>query len=157
MRVPTFMLTHAVSFSCCLQGPCDWFQNTRLPYYHMLASGDLDGMKSLFEFYGSFLDVSQYRASRWFPELENDAAFFPEVVQQFGAYCDTQFGANSTFIPEIPPTGITPALEPNSPYLRYHREGGLELSMLALDWFDHSEDSKYFERVRKPLLFPISL
>ena len=40
----------------------------------MLASGDLDGMKSLFEFYGSFLAVSKYRASKWFPELLNDAA-----------------------------------------------------------------------------------
>jgi hypothetical protein len=131
-------------------GACDWFQNTRLPYYHMLASGDLESMKSLFGFYGSFLDVSQYRAARWFPELLNDAAFFPEVVQQFGAYCDTPFGPNSSFIPAIPLAGITNALEPSNTNLRYHREGGLELSHLALDWLDHSGDAEYFERVLLP-------
>ena len=31
-------------------GPCQWFQNMRLPYYHMLADGRFESMKSLFNF-----------------------------------------------------------------------------------------------------------
>ena len=45
--------------------------------------------------------------------------------------------------------GVTVPLATN-PYIRYHREGGLELSLLALDWLAHSGDLAYFQRVLLP-------
>lgn len=34
---------------------------------------------------------------------------------------------------------------PSNTYIRYHREGGLELSLLAVDWLAHTGDIAYFQ------------
>ena len=31
------------------------------------------------------------------------------------------------------------------PYIRYHREGGLELSLMMIDWLSHTDDVAYFK------------
>jgi len=35
---------------------------------------------------------------------------------------------------------------PTNTYIRYHSEGGLELSLMALDWLAHSGDTVYFQK-----------
>lgn len=47
-------------------GECQWFQNIRLPYYHMLADGRYQAMKSLFGFYHGMLPVSKARTQSWY-------------------------------------------------------------------------------------------
>eukprot|EP00930_Biecheleria_cincta_P085298 TRINITY_DN74697_c0_g1_i1.p1 TRINITY_DN74697_c0_g1~~TRINITY_DN74697_c0_g1_i1.p1 ORF type:complete len:802 (+),score=92.72 TRINITY_DN74697_c0_g1_i1:59-2464(+) len=121
-------------------GACQWFQNIRLPYYQMLASGDFESMKSLFKYYYDALAVSQTRTSKWFPNAPPGAAFFPEIMSQYGTYPQVWGPNSSAKVPDLP----------SNTYIRYHREGGLELSHLALNWLDHTGDWEYFEQFMLP-------
>jgi hypothetical protein len=122
-------------------GPCQWFQNIRLPYYHMLADGRFEDMKSLFGFYSTMLPLSKARARKWFGLPSG--AFFPETKQQNGLYASGGLGWGChSASPTVP--------IPENTYIRYHREGGLELSLLALDWFAHTGDLAYFQRTLLP-------
>ena len=60
-------------------GACQWFQNIRLPYYHMLADGRFEAMKSLFGFYRRIFGVSKARTQAWY---NITGTFFPETKQQ---------------------------------------------------------------------------
>ena len=112
-----------------------WFQNIRLPYYHMLHDGRFQNMKSLFEFYYAMLPVSQARTRAWFNET---GTFFPETKQQNGLYASGSLGWSChSADPRAPLPGNT--------YIRYHREGGLELSLMAVDWLAHTGDTAYFK------------
>lgn len=116
-------------------GPAQWFQNIRLPYYHMLHDGQYEAAKSLFNFYHRTLPVSKARSSRWFGI---NGSFFPETMQQNGLYASGGLGwACKSADPKGPLPGNT--------YIRYHREGGLELSLFAVDWFAHTNDGVYFQ------------
>ena len=118
-------------------GPCQWFQNIRLPYYHMLADGRFEALKSLFGFYAALLPLSKARTKAWFGI---NGTFFPETKQQTGLYASGSLGWGCTGAgsPGAAPT-------PGNTYIRYHREGGLELSLLALDWLAHTGDTRYFQ------------
>eukprot|EP01052_Picozoa_sp_SAG31_P028597 SAG31_NODE_2774_length_5106_cov_5.381748_7_plen_635_part_00 len=121
-------------------GPCQWFQNIRLPYYHMLADGRFEEMKSLFGFYFRMLAVSKARTKAWYGIT---GTFFPETKQQTGIYDSGGMGWSCrSASPTVPIPGNT--------YIRYHREGGLELSLLAVDWFEHTGDVAYFKEVLLP-------
>ena len=107
----------------------------------MLADGRFEEMKSLFEFYGSVLPVSTARTAAWFA---HDGAFFPETMSVFGAYAGGALGWGCTGLAgQVEPT-------PANPYIRYHREGGLELAALALDWAEHTMDWQYFHHTLLP-------
>ena len=51
----------------------------RLPYYHMLADGRFEDMKSLFNFYHRVLEVSKARTKAWYNISEG--TFFPETMR----------------------------------------------------------------------------
>ena len=107
-------------------------------------------MKSLFEFYGRALRLSKQRAAL----LGKRGAFFPETMTQFGTFAGGHFGwgaqapqgqgvtgaVNCTGVASISGGGRVAWADSN----RYHREGGLELSLLALDFLDYSGDERYF-------------
>ena len=123
-------------------GPCQWFQNIRLPYYHMLADGRFENMKSLFNFYHRVLAVSKARTKEWFGI---EGTYFPETMRQSGLMDSGEMGFRCNFT-----TGGDTGPIPTNPYIRYHREGGLELSLLALDWLEHSGDLGYFQQTLLP-------
>lgn len=117
------------------------FQNIRLPYYHMLSDGRYDGMKSLFEFYFDVLAVSEARTREWYNMTAG--SFFPETLQQNGLYASGEMGWGCH---SADPKGPLPS----NTYIRYHREGGLELSLLAVDWLAHTGDIGYFQGTLLP-------
>lgn len=43
-----------------------WWQNTRLPYYAMLANGDFDQMQALFDFYLSRMSAFRTLAAKYY-------------------------------------------------------------------------------------------
>ena len=55
-----------------------WWQNTRLPYYTMFASGDLDMLQPLFDMYLGLLDFNMKRTRKY---LGHGGAYFPECIQ----------------------------------------------------------------------------
>jgi hypothetical protein len=97
-------------------------------------------MKSLFGFYHSILPVSKARTNSWF---NISGTFFPETMGQNGLYASSGMGWGCSSADKNGPV-------PRNTYIRYHREGGLELSLMAVDWFAHTNDAVYFQQTLLP-------
>lgn len=121
-------------------GPGYWWQNTRLPYYSMCASGDYEMMRPLFEMYvNDILPVCRARTERYFG---HGGAFFPECMYFWGAVFSSTYGWK-------PASEREDKLQKN----RYHKwewVSGLELTWLMLDYFQHTRDKKFLRQKLLP-------
>jgi hypothetical protein len=106
----------------------------------MLADGRFDTMKSLFGFYGDMLPVSKARTKQWF---NITGTFFPKTKQQTGLYDSGGMGSSCKSASATVPT-------PGNPYIRYHREGGLEIGLMMVDWLAHTGDVDYWQSTLLP-------
>ncbi|MCX6921833.1 MAG: DUF5703 domain-containing protein [Verrucomicrobia bacterium] len=116
-----------------------WFQNTRLPYWSMLASGDFDCMQPLFRMYTDSLPLAQYRARRYYG---HGGAFWPETQYFWGTYTDDNYGRDRKGKPD----GLT-----DNRYIRYYWQGGLELVMMMLDYYEFTRDEKFARTTLLPI------
>ena len=103
-----------------------WFQNTRLPYWSMLAAGDYDLMKPLFSMYLDALPVRKEASKLYYG---HGGAFFPETMYFWGTYNDENYGRNRKGMPD----GLT-----QNTYIRYYWTSGLEMSQMMLEYFRQS-------------------
>ncbi len=112
---------------------CYWFQNTRLPYWPMLASGDYDMMRPLFKMYRETLLLAKIRNLIYFG---HDGAFFPETMSFWGTYNNGGWGWGwrTTGKPGDPTV---------NPYIRFHYSGTLELLAMMIDYYDHTADKEF--------------
>jgi hypothetical protein len=108
-----------------------WFQNTRLIYWPMLASGDFDLMQPLFRMYCEAQPMAQQRTKLYF---KHDGAFFPETMYFFGAYANTNYGWKRE--------GRPPSFVENT-YIRHYFSGALELLAMMLDYVSYSGDKNF--------------
>lgn len=111
-----------------------WFQNTRLLYWNMLASGDFDMMKPLFAMYEKALELQKKITRKYYG---HEGAFFPETTNFFGGYTllDFYWGDLS------PHTGT----EPRNDFIRYYWQGGLELSYMMLEYYSYTRDEAFLK------------
>ena len=116
-----------------------WFQNTRLVYWPMLAAGDGEMLRPLFQMYQDALPLAQERTQTYFG---HHGAFFPETMNFWGTYADSDYGLDRT--------GLTDR-EAVSPYIRRYYSGALELLMLGLDWYAHGGDEAFLADTLLPL------
>lgn len=108
-----------------------WWQNTRLPYYPMLKSGDFDMMKPLFEHYFRNLPVMKANAMA----LRGvDGALSPETATVFGTFCCSDYRWDRS--------ACTDSL-PGNPYIKMHWSSSLELISLMLDYYDYTRDREF--------------
>jgi alpha-L-fucosidase 2 len=112
-------------------GGCYWFQNTRLPYWSMLVSGDFDMMKSLF---GMYLNALPLRKSATQIYYKHEGAFYPETMNFWGTYSNGDYGCDRKDFAD----GYT-----QNPYIRYYWSGGLELSMMMLDYYSFTGSTSF--------------
>jgi alpha-L-fucosidase 2 len=117
-----------------------WFQNTRLPYWAMLAAGDFDLMQPLFNMYSRPLPLAQYQTRQFF---QHDGAFFPETMYFWGTYCNCDFGWGNT-------TNIA-----TNKYIRYYWTGAVELATMMLDYYSLTGDEKFARETMLPFVEPI--
>jgi hypothetical protein len=117
-----------------------WFQNTRLPYYSMLYSGDFELIKPLFKMYTSALPLAKYRTQKYFG---HDGAYFPETMTPWGTYANDNYGWNRKKLAD----GVSENM-----YIRYLWEGSLELSTLMLDYYAFTNDHKTFTNEHLPFI-----
>lgn len=117
-------------------GGCYWFQNTRLPYWAMLYSGDYDQMAPLWKMYRDALPLLKDRTQSYF---NHDGVFFSETMHPWGLNPNHDFGFGN----EGP--------YPVNPYIRYYWDGGLELSMMMLDYYDHTMDKTFVANTLLPI------
>jgi len=117
-----------------------WFQNTRLPYWTMYASGDFDLMHPFFDLYVKALPLARFRTRRYFG---HDGAYFTEVMTPWGSYLPDNYGWNRKGKPD----GVSDNL-----YIRYYWQAGLELSAMMLAYLEHTGDTARFASHMAPLI-----
>jgi alpha-L-fucosidase 2 len=108
-----------------------WFQNTRLPYWSMLASGDFDQMKPLFDMYMKALPIRQFATKKYYG---HGGAHFPETMNFWGTWTNVNYGVNR----EGKPDGLT-----ENTYIRYYWTCGLELSVMMLDYYEFTRSDQF--------------
>jgi hypothetical protein len=116
-----------------------WFQNTRLIYWPMLASGDFDLMPPLFRMYREAQLLAQQRTKLYF---NHGGVFYPETMYFFGAYANTNYGWNRD--------GKPPSFVENT-YIRHYHSGVLELLAMMLDYASYSGDKNFSRNTIAPL------
>lgn len=105
-----------------------WWQNTRLPYWSMLKSGDFDLMRPLFDMYRNTLDIRKEATRKYY---NHDGAFYPETMYFWGTYVDANYGIDRADMPD----GMT-----QNTYIRYYWQSALEISLMMLDYYQYTKD-----------------
>ena len=118
-----------------------WFQNTRLAYWPMLATGDFEMMEPWFRMYRDALPLGKARVQTYYKFA--DAAVFPETVYFWGLPNNGDYGWRNT------------APEPSNGYIRRHWSGGLELTAVMLDRYDFTQDRQFVKDTLVPLADPL--
>jgi alpha-L-fucosidase 2 len=116
-----------------------WFQNTRLPYWPMLASGDFDMMQPLFRMYVDALPLATDRTRLYFG---HEGAFFPETMYFWGSYANSNYGWNREG---------KPVSHVDNTFIRWYYSGGLELLAIMLDYHALTQDRQFARRSLLPL------
>ena len=130
-------------------GPNSWWQNTRLPYGAMLASGDYDDYTNVLEFILQMVPFAKKRTMKYF---NHSGIYFIETKTLFGAYQPDNYGT-----PEgarVPNVSVPYQYTLNS-YLRYDfgGDGGTtEIANMVLDLYEHTNNAIELKRYF-PLLF----
>ncbi len=122
-------------------GGCYWFQNTRLPYWPMLASGDYEMMRPLFRMFLDALPLARIRTPIYFG---HEGAFFPETMSFWGTYENGAYG-----------WGWRTTGKPGDPtvnqYIRFHYSGTLELLAMMIDYYEHTGDTAFLKKELLPI------
>jgi alpha-L-fucosidase 2 len=122
-------------------GGCYWFQNTRLPYWPMLASGDYEMMRPLFRMFLDALPLAKIRTPIYFG---HEGAFFPETMSFWGTYENGGYG-----------WGWRTTGKPGAPtvnqYIRFHYSGTLELLAMMIDYYAHTGDTAFLKKELLPI------
>jgi hypothetical protein len=121
-------------------GPGYWWQNTRLPYISMCASGDFDLMEPLFRMYaGQVLDMAKYRTRHYFG---HDGAYLNECVYFWGAAFNESYGWT--------PREKRMVKINESRWHRWEWQGGIELVQMMLDYYEHNLDETFLRQKLLP-------
>ncbi len=116
-----------------LWGPGYWWQNTRLPYISMCASGDFDLQRSLWRMYGDeVLKLSKFRVKRYFGF---DGAYFPECIYFWGAVFNESYGWT-------PYEDRTDKLQ-DARWHKWEWVSGPELVYMMQDYYDYTQDKTF--------------
>ncbi|MBT4399994.1 MAG: hypothetical protein HN936_15425 [Bacteroidetes bacterium] len=117
-----------------------WWQNTRLPYWSMLESGDFDLMLPLFKMYNEALEVRKFATKKYYG---HDGAFYPETMRHWGTYVEGNYGEDRSDLP----LGMT-----QNRYIRYYWQGGLEISLMMLDYYAFTQDTQLLKETLLPVV-----
>jgi len=121
-------------------GPGYWWQNTRLPYLSLCASGDFDLMEPLFQMYArDLLPQFVYRTKRY---LNHAGAYIPECIWFWGDMFSETYGWQPC-----------EEREDKLQASRWHKwewVSGLELSLFLLDRYAYTGDTKFLRDTTLP-------
>lgn len=120
-------------------GGCYWMQNTRLPYWPLLSSGDYDLMQPYFNMYQEMIPFCKERTTTYWGHA---GAMLPECIYSWGAYPNRVYGWNRT-------GRAVDFVEGGA--VRYHYNGALELLSIMLDYYDHTRDSVFLQTQLLPM------
>lgn len=109
-------------------GPGYWFQNCRLYYWPLAASGDFDLKQPWFDLYMHMLPL-QRDVTRLL--YGHGGAFFPETFNFFGLYILDDWGWDN------------PGKASQTRWIRYHYSGALEMLAEMIDCYRYTDDEAF--------------
>lgn len=109
-------------------GPGYWYQNCRLYYWPLAASGDYDLKMPWFDMYKNMLALQTDITKIYYG---HDGAFYPETLNFFGMYIQDDWGWNN------------PGKASQTRWIRYHYSGTLEMLSEMLDYYDYTRDEAF--------------
>lgn len=128
-----------------LWGGAYWWQNTRLIYYPMLASGDYDLIQPFLKFYLDLLPVMKKMTQKFY---KHDGARFNETMHFWGAWRGGDIGWNRT--------NLQPGISTN-PYIKDLIITGLEMGNYLLDYCAYTDDDKLLHEKVIPFIKEVLL
>ncbi|MBZ0257627.1 DUF5703 domain-containing protein, partial [bacterium] len=117
-----------------------WWQNTRLPYWPMLACGDFDMMQPMFKMYQDMTPLAEFRTKTWFG---HSGAFIGETVYTWGMYNNENYGWERD--PDLP-IGVL-----SNKYICREYTASLELLAMMIDYYQYTNDKAFFKSVLLPM------
>ena len=121
-------------------GPGYWWQNTRLPYHSMCASGDFEMMEPLFNMYAR--DLLPFFKSRTKKYLNHGGAYIPECIYFWGDVFSETYGTQ--------PFAERASKLQASEWHKYEWVSGPELVTLLLDRYAFTEDENFLRQTALP-------
>jgi len=114
-------------------GPGFWFMNTRAMYWPMMTSGDYELMGPYFNLYLNALPMAKERNQIYFGHA---GAHFPEQLYFWGGYPTDHYGWDRTgrHVSEV-----------ECRWTARLWQGGLELVLIMLDYFSHTQDEEFLK------------
>lgn len=116
-----------------------WLQNTRLPYWSMVYSGDYELMHPLFKMLLDQLPLRKAATKRYFG---HDGAYYSETAHFWGNYADGNYGFNRGDLPH----GTT-----QNTYIRRHWVGIIEIVGMMLDYYEATGDAAFRDDALIPM------
>lgn len=113
-----------------------WWQNTRLPYWSMLAAGDFDLMEPVFAMYRNVLSLCIDKTAIYY---KHHGAFFPETMYFWGTNGNCDYGWGH------------PGPETINQYIRREWQGGIEITAMMLDYYDMTQDVEFLRQTLLPI------
>ena len=115
------------------------YQNQRLLYWPLLASGDFDLMKPFFDYYWHLLPMRKAITKAWFG---HEGAYYRENIAPTGAEWDCDKGSH--------PPKTRPGEKYEGWYHDYYFTSGLETTAMMLDYVNYTGDTAFRDRVLVP-------
>jgi hypothetical protein len=116
------------------------YQNQRLLYWPLLASGDFDLMRPFFDYYADLLPMRQAITRAWFG---HEGAYFRENIEPTGGERDCGEGGK--------PLKVGPGENKGQGYYHsFYFTSGLETLALMLDYVAFTGDGAFCDRVAVP-------
>lgn len=120
-------------------GSASWFQNARLVYWPMLASGDFD---LIAPFFGTYLSALPFTRARTKQYYGHPGAFFSETMYCWGSYTNGDYGYDRK--------ELAPGYAVNT-YIHYYWSGGLELTTMMLEQYALTQNKQFLRDTLLPL------
>lgn len=123
----------------------DWgrrftFQNQRLLYWPLIASGDSDLIKPFFNYYFNLLPVRKAITKAWFG---HEGAYYRENIEPTGAERDCGLSGK-------PPKTKPGENKGKGYYHSYYFTSGLETTAMMIEYVKHSGDKEFQDNVLVP-------
>ncbi len=117
-------------------GPGYWWQNTRLPYLSMCASGDFEMLEPLMRMYvDEILPLARYRTHHYFG---HGGAYYPECILFWGDVFNQTYGWK--------PFEQREDKLQTSGWHKWEWVGGQELVFMMLDCYDYTLDENLLKK-----------
>jgi hypothetical protein len=115
------------------------FQNQRLLYWPLLASGDTDLMRPFFDYYSNLLEMRKAITKAWFG---HEGAYYRENIEPTGAERDVDHGGR--------PPKTKPGEKYDGWYHDYYFTCGLETTLMMIERAAYTGDAAFRDRTLVP-------